>query len=147
MSSSIVDFWSSGSVASIRFSITAPASSIYSGAQGVAAVLLLLPRIEFSSNVYVPLLGRSTITITAIRTELHLDALRVEIEGGGSEILMMQPLDWMLLLMSTAVLCIFLSDAHPTLHLLAFCMSSCQAARLTALLSGQSTSSACVVVS
>jgi hypothetical protein len=136
MSSSIVDFWSSGSVAAIRFSITAPASSIYSGAQGVAAVLLLLPRIEFSSNVYVPLLGRSTITITAIRTELHLDALRVEIDGGGSEILMLM-----------AVLCTFLSAAHPTLHLHAFCMSSCQAARLTALLSGQSTSSACVVAS
>ena len=77
------DFWASGSTVYIRFAVDAPASSIYSGAQGVAAIVRLLPRIEVPSSVYVPLLGRSVIAIGAIRTVLQADATSVRIEGGG----------------------------------------------------------------
>ena len=87
------DFWASGSTVFIQFTVTAPESSIYSGAQGVTAIVHLLPRLEVPSSVYVPLLGRSVIAIGVIRTVLQADTMSVRIEGGGSEVLMLQPLN------------------------------------------------------
>ena len=88
---SVVDYWASSTTVHILFSVTAPASSIYSGAHGVAAVMNLLPRIEFPANVYVPLFGSSLIAITAIRTSLQLDSMVVTFEGGGSEVISSRP--------------------------------------------------------
>jgi hypothetical protein len=87
---STVDYWASGAAAAIRFSVAAPASSIYSGAQGVSAIVRLLPRIEFPSVVHVPLFGRAVIAVTAVRSHVPADSMTAAIEG-NSDVIMLQP--------------------------------------------------------